>query len=158
MKKLLVVAAVIFSAAAAQAQVKFGIEGDFSSSSIATIGFGANAEFPMSDAISIQASFIYFLPKTEDQFGLPGKWQTFAINGDVHYTFAEKFYGIGGLSYVNTSYNYDGGSLGAFSPSAGGIGLNLGVGGNFGGLFAEAKYNTQLSGLLATVGYKFGGN
>ena len=161
MKKLLLIAVMFVTFSQLQAQTKFGAQLDYSTSTFAGLGFGAHAEFFINDKMSIQPMFDYFLEKDF--------YSAWTISGDFHYYFSEsgsmKIYGLGGLGY----YNYESKLFSGFSvfgitaPSStfSGVGLNLGAGATFGDSnvlpFAEAKFMSGISGLVLTVGVKFGG-
>jgi len=166
MKKLLVIAAVVLCAASAQAQTKFGAQLNFTTSTLSSFGAGAHAEIFFNDKWSIQPSFDYYFSKDlADVAGIKVSSQTWMINADAHYYFNEepKIYGIGGLAYVSNSQDVPAtsipgfGTIGGGSATQSGVGLNLGVGANFGMFFGEAKYSTKLEGLVLTAGVKFGG-
>jgi|AntDeeMinimDraft_5_1070356.scaffolds.fasta_scaffold00337_12 outer membrane protein X len=116
---------------------------------IENIGIGANAEFGITDKISISPSFIYYFPKETG----PIKVTWWEINANANYYFLQdegfQVYGLAGLNYtnVNVKSNIDLGELGAFSGdnSDGRFGLNLGAGANLNldsniTPFAELKY------------------
>lgn len=165
MKKLLVIAVMFVAFTQVQAQTKFGAQLDYSTSLFAGLGFGAHAEFFINDKMSIQPMFDYFLEKDF--------YSAWTISGDFHYYFSEsgsmKIYGLGGLGYYSYTENRTTGLLSGFaalgipvpSTSFSGVGLNLGAGATFGDSsvlpFAEAKFMSGISGLVLTVGVKFGG-
>lgn len=152
MKKLLLIALMSVGFSHLQAQTKFGGQLDYSTSSVASFGIGANAEIFINDNMSIAPSFVYYFPKES----VSGVTQTYwAINGDFHYYFTDdspKFYGIGGLSFFNSSASVSG-----YGGSASTFGINLGAGANFGAPFAEIKYNSPMAALVITAGFRFGG-
>lgn len=123
---------------------------------IENIGIGANAEFPITEKLTVSPSFIYFLPK--DEFGIKVNW--FEVNANANYYFLQEetisIYGLAGLNYTNVKTTFDGfDDLGEFGEmfdfgeegeiSDGRFGLNLGAGINYimsGSItpFAELKY------------------
>jgi len=153
MKKLLVIALLFVGFTQLQAQTKFGAQLNYSTSSVAALGIGAHAEIFLNDNMSIQPAFDYYFAKEY----APGVSQSnWAINGDFHYYFTDdspKFYGIGGLSFFSSSA-----SGGGYTATGTTLGINLGVGANFGAPFVEAKYNSPLAALVLTAGFRFGGN
>lgn len=126
------------------------------------IGIGANAEFPVMEALTISPSFIYYLPK--DNTGVSLNW--WELNGNANYYFVDNeglaFYGLAGLNYSHVSWDYDD-NFGFVSGSVddGRFGLNLGAGANFDiGRsiipFAELKYVIIDGGqLVLAAGVKF---
>ncbi len=164
MKKLLVIALMFAGFSQLQAQTRFGAQVNYSTSSIAGLGFGGHAEFFISDKLSIQPAFDYYLAK-EIVAGSGVSNSSWLINGDAHYYFTEsgsmKIYGIGGLSYLSYTAGV---AVAGFSTSATAstIGVNLGAGTTFGESstlpFVEVKFNSPLSGLVLTAGIKFGGS
>ena len=165
MKKLLVVALMLVGVTQLQAQTKFGAQVNFTTSSVAGLGFGAHAEIFVNDKLSIQPAFDYYLSK--DVAGIAGLTvsnSNWAINADAHYYFMDEpmIYGIGGLSFFNTkvsipSINTGFGIIPAQDVSSSTFGVNIGAGAVFGPVFVEAKYNSPLAGLVLTAGFKFGG-
>lgn len=126
---------------------------------IENIGFGANAEFPIADKLTIAPSIIFYLPN--ETSGIKINWLEF--NANANYYFVEEdnlgFYGIAGLNYSSVKVKYDNllGFGGAFSGNSGRFGLNLGAGANFGGSgsivpFAEVKYVIIDGGQLVVAG------
>ena len=168
MKKLLLIVAVMcFGLTSLQAQKNFGAHVNYSTSTIAGLGFGAQGEFFFSDKISLQPAFDYYLAKDQSFAGVTiAGTSSWAINADGHYYFTEgatTIYGIAGLSYVNYSIGSIGfAGLGTtnVSVSTSTIGVNIGAGANFGEgstvPFVEAKYNSPLAGLVLTAGVRFG--
>ena len=171
MKKLLLIVAVMcFGLTSLQAQKRFGAQVNYSTSTLAGLGFGAHGEFFFNDKISLQPAFDYYLAK--DQPSVLGVTiagtSSWAINADGHYYFTEgatTIYGIAGLSYVNFSTGGGTASFGGFSTalpsvSTSTIGVNIGAGANFGEgstvPFVEAKYNSPYAGLVLTAGVRFG--
>lgn len=165
MKKLLLIAMMFVAFSQLQAQTKFGAQINYSTSTVAALGFGAHAEFFISEKFSIQPAFDYYLAKDIVSFGgVTVSNKNWAINADAHYYFMDEpmIYGIGGLSYFNTSvttpsYNFGGFVIPGADVSSSTVGINLGVGAVFGPAFFEAKYNSPLAGLVLTGGFKFGG-
>ncbi len=166
MKKLLLIAVMFVTFSHLQAQTKFGAQVNYSTSSVAALGFGAHAEFFINEKFSVQPAFDYYLAKDVASFGgLTISNKNWAINADAHYYFMDDpmIYGIGGLSFFNTSVSTPAISLGGFGTipsqdvSSSTFGINLGVGAVFGPAFFEAKYNSPLAGLVLTGGFKFGG-
>lgn len=165
MKKLLLIALMFVTCSQLQAQTKFGAQVNYSTSSVAALGFGVHAEFFINEKFSVQPAFDYYLAKDIASFGgatISNK--NWAINADAHYYFMDEpmIYGIGGLSFFNTSVTTPAISGGFFTipsqdVSSSTIGVNLGVGAVFGPAFFEAKYNSPLAGLVLTGGFKFGG-
>jgi outer membrane protein X len=134
-------------------------------SEIENIGIGVNAEFGITDKLSISPSFIYYFPK---EVG-PVKVNWFEINGNANYYLLQdegfQVYGLAGLNYTNMKVKYDGPSSeaygGNFSGSDGKFGLNIGAGANLnldGNItpFAELKYViSDFDQLMIAAGVKF---
>lgn len=131
---------------------------------IENIGIGANAEFGITDELSISPSFIYYLPKDNGPINVT--WFEFNANANYYFLQDEKFdfYGLGGLNYTHVNVKYDGAIEGLGGSANGGdgrVGLNLGGGANLnlGGNitpFAELKYVIiDGSQLVIAVGVKF---
>ena len=121
-------------------------------------GFGAQAEFSLSDKFSIAPKFNYFLGKTTaTSFGdVSAKGWT--LDGDVHYYFTSDktaIYGLAGLTYATAIASFSGSTV---SDSK--LGLNLGAGVNFSTdksfiPYLEIKYNTPFEALFITAGVNF---
>lgn len=132
-------------------------------SEIKSVGFGANAEFPIIENLTIAPSFIYYLPKDEDVI----KTTIFEINGNANYYFMNDdsigFYGLAGINYTSVKVEVEdfGFGFGGASSSEGKIGLNLGAGANFNigknwMPFAELKYVvSDYDQLVLLAGVKF---
>ncbi len=132
-------------------------------SEIESIGFGANAEFPIADKLTIAPSLMYFLPNDTEFI----KTTIFEVNGNVNYYFADSdalsFYALGGINYTSVKVKVDdfGFGIGGGSASEGKIGLNLGAGANFNidknwMPFAELKYVLgDFDQLVLVAGVKF---
>ena len=152
---------------------KMGIDDDGTNK----MGFGINVrgDYYFSEKFSVAPGFTYFFPGTPDGIDLKA-WQ---FNADAHYHFystdAIGIYGIGGLNYSHTKQEIEGlgnlGGLGDLVDEAlglsgldgefkdGEVGIDLGVGANFGKFFGEVKYDSAFDGQVAlTVGILFGGN
>lgn len=133
----------VISQSQAQIQTKIGAHIAYGSE-IENIGAGVNAEFGLSNKLSVAPSFTFFFPK--DYGYLEQKmWEA---NANVHYYFLNtgvvNLYGLGGLNYANVEVEtvWWGSS---FSESQAKFGFNAGAGTNFnfGGKivpFAELKY------------------
>ncbi len=142
------------------------------------MGFGVNVrgDYYFSEKFSVSPGFTYFFPGSPDGIDLSA-WQ---VNADAHYHFVKNegfsFYGIGGLNYSHSKYEFDSsdifdglgdeygelvdGVLDMAGVSAedtdNEIGFDLGVGVNFSKFFGEVKYDTAFDGQLAiTVGILF---
>lgn len=179
MKKILFVVAIMaLVASSANAQFKFGggvtmgtkmgIDDDGDEK----MGFGINVrgDYYFSEKFSVAPGFTYFFPGSPDGIDLSA-WQ---LNADAHYHFysneSVSVYGIGGLNYSSMKAEFDlTDFLGEFGDvlSVGGsaeetdneIGIDLGVGANFGKFFGELKYDSAFDGQIAlSVGILFGGN
>lgn len=128
---------------------------------IENLGIGANAEFTISEKLSISPSIVYYLPKEE--YGVKMNW--LEVNANANYYFIKQanldFYGFAGLSYnsIKVSYDQAWGINGSWSD--GRVGLNLGSGIHFLNSkkitpFAELKYVIVDSGqLVLSGGLKF---
>ena len=132
---------------------------------IENIGIGANAEFGITEQLSIAPSFIYYLPREEG----PIKVNWWEVNGNANYYFVQdedfQFYGLAGLNYTNVNIKSDldlgpyGNPIGEVSD--GRFGLNLGGGANLDlgssvTPFAELKYVIIDGGqLVLAAGVKF---
>lgn len=123
------------------------------------IGLNIRGDYAFNDKFSIAPGFTYFFPSVPSGIDLT-LWQ---LNADAHYTFANAgsaaIYGIGGLNYSYEKVELQG--WGEDDDNE--IGLDLGVGANFGKFFGEIKYDSSmandLDGQIAlTVGILFGGN
>lgn len=159
-KQVLLVAVVMFLAVGqmfAQGQNRIGGHLSYGTKDL-NLGFGAQAEFSLSDNLSIAPKFTYFLGKSTDT---PlGKIEAggYTIDGDVHYYFVTEgtaFYGLAGLTYSGVKVSV----LGQ-SSTDGKLGLNLGAGVNFntGSSFIpnlEVKYNTPFEALMISAGVSF---
>ena len=132
---------------------------------IENIGIGANAEFGITEKLSISPSFIYYLPREEG----PIKVNWWEVNGNANYYFLQEegfhLYGLAGLNYTNVNVKSDL-DLGPFGNEVGDVsdgrfGLNLGGGANLdlGSSimpFSELKYVIIDGGqLVLAAGVKF---
>ncbi len=168
MKKLLVLFAVMaMVATTGVAQFKYG--GGLTLGTKMAIdesgekmGFGINirGDYAFNDKLSLAPGFTFILPSSAD-VTVPGfgsweaKFSAWQLNADVHYilTGDESFsiYGLGGLVLKNGTAKVEG-----ISNSESEIGLNLGAGANFGGMFfGELKYDTTFEQIGITVGVLF---
>src|SRR5690606_16297649 len=132
-------------------------------SEIETIGFGANAEFPIMENLTISPGFIFYLPKDEVYV----KMTIFELNANANYYFINDdtfgIYGLAGLNYTNVKVRVEdfGFGLGDTSSNEGKFGLNLGGGANFNlgknwMPFAELKYVlSDYDQLVFLAGVKF---
>ena len=132
---------------------------------IENIGIGANAEFGITDKLSISPSFIYYFPKEEG----PVKFNWFEINGNANYYLLQdegfQIYGLAGLNYTHAKVKFDGPSEGLYGNSLsdgnGKFGLNIGAGANLnldGNItpFAELKYViSDFDQLIIAAGVRF---
>lgn len=133
-------------------------------SEIKNPGFGANAEFPIMDNLTIAPNFSYYLPKDENDVV---KTSIFEFNANANYYFmndnALDLYGLAGLNYTNVKVEVEnlGFGFGGASSSEGKIGLNIGGGANFNidknwTPFAELKYVlSDFNQLVFSAGVKF---
>lgn len=132
----------------------FGLHANYTTSSVAGFGIGAHGEFFISDKLSVQPAFDYYFHNGQAYNGFGPVEPSGIITGDAHYYFTKagaiKAYGLGGVSFL----------LGG-SSDKNILGVNVGVGSTFGNSsvrpFAELKYNSPLSGVVITAGFKFGG-
>lgn len=163
-KQLLVIALSLVTLASFGQSKKIGGHLGYGSE-VESLAIGVNAEFFVTEKISVAPSFTFFFPKKEDvPFGsiTATFWE---LNADGHYYFTEadsdlSFYGLAGLNLlgVKVKTKIDGG--GSDSEGDTELGLNLGAGVNFtaGNLkpFAELKYETVGDGqVVITAGLRF---
>ena len=129
-----------------QAQTKIGIHFGYGTE-IEELAIGANAEFGITDKISIAPDFTYYLTEKSD-FAKVSFWE---LNANGHYYFLDqdafKVFGLAGLNYAHSSVKVDhpGFGSGSTSVSDGEIGLNLGGGASYDlsdtfQLFSTLKY------------------
>ncbi|MCE2995249.1 MAG: outer membrane protein [Cyclobacteriaceae bacterium] len=163
-KQVLLVAVVMFLAVGqmfAQGQNRIGGHLAYGTKDL-NLGFGANAEFSLSDNLSIAPKFTYFLGKSEGSGLAEVSFSAWSLDGDVHYYFTTEgtsFYGLAGLTYasISTKSSFFGQSISASDSK---IGLNLGVGANFNTgssfvPFGEVKYSTPFEALVISAGVRF---
>lgn len=129
---------------------------------IENLGIGVNAEFGITEKLSVSPSFIFYLPREEGPISI--NWWEINANGNYYFIKNEGIdvYGLAGLNYssvkVEYSENY---FFGGASTSDGRFGLNIGGGANFdiGSSifpFAELKYVIIDGGqLVIAAGVKF---
>ena len=149
----------VTSVSYAQIETKIGAHIAYGSE-IENAGAGVNAEFGLTDKLSVAPSFTYFFPKS---FGYLDQ-KMWEANANAHFYFmnaeAVGLYGLGGLNYANVTVDTDffGESV---SDSEGEIGFNIGAGSNFnlGGSitpFAELKYViSEYDQLVVAAGVRF---
>jgi len=130
MKKILLTTVLFLGlAVTVQAQTKLGIHLGYGSE-IEKAAIGANAEFGITDKISIAPDFTYYFTEKVDYV----KMSAWEFNANGHYYFLEqekfKLFGLAGLNYthVKVTANYPGIFGGSHSASDGEIGVNLGGG------------------------------
>ena len=139
----------------AEAQVRFG-GGVAYGFDIEEIAISANALVGLNEKLAIQPSFNYYFVGEGVTF-----WE---LNGDLHYSLTGSetldLYALGGISIVRTAIEAV--IFGVpFSVSDTVIGLNLGVGANFGSggnitPFGELKYTVgDASQLVLSAGIRF---
>lgn len=115
----------------AEAQIKAGIHFGYGSE-IEEPAIGANAEFGITDKISIAPDFTYYLTE-KNPYGKISFWE-FNTNGHYYFMDNDKFkvFGLGGLNYTHakvTLNDYWGfGIASSESDSKGEFGFNLGGG------------------------------
>ncbi len=161
-KKIFMAAMLAFSGiflASAQTETRIGGMLAYGTE-IENIGIGVNAEFGITEKISISPGFIFYLPK--DEYGIDITW--WEINGNANYYFMEgntDVYGLAGLNYTNVKISYPDNPFFDGDISDGRFGLNIGGGANFhiGSSimpFAELKYVIIDGGqLVLAAGVKF---
>src|SRR5690554_3836058 len=135
MKKIILTAVIILGFGfTAQAQTKAGIHFGYGSE-IERPLIGANAEFGLTDKISIAPDFTYYFTEKIDYL----KTSMWELNANAHYYFMDndkfKVFGLGGLNYTHVKVTWDGPSFwgigGNPSESDGEIGFNLGGGATY---------------------------
>lgn len=118
----------------AQAQTKVGVHLGYGSE-IEKAAIGANAEFGITDKISIAPDFTYYFTEKEQYI----KMSVWELNANGHYYFLDqdkfKVFGLAGLNYthVNVTTDYPSGGFwgGNYSASDGEVGFNLGGGATY---------------------------
>jgi outer membrane protein X len=162
MKKKIFMAALAFSGifiASAQTETRIGGMLAYGTE-IENLGIGANAEFGITEKLSISPGFIFYLPK--DEYGIDITW--WEINANANYYFMEgntDVYGLAGLNYTSVKISYPDNPFFDGDVSDGRFGLNIGGGANFhiGSSilpFAELKYVIIDGGqLVLAAGVKF---
>lgn len=136
MKKIILTTAIILGIGfASQAQTKVGVHFGYGTE-IKKAAIGANAEFGITDKITIAPDFTYFLTE-KTEFVKVSFWE---LNANAHYYFLDedkfKVFGLGGLNYAHSKVTMDiplGGIFGGGDGSFGGskIGLNIGGGATY---------------------------
>lgn len=164
MKKIILITGLFLGLVfSAQAQTKAGVHFGYGSE-IDRPAIGANAEFGITDKISIAPDFTYFF--TENLIYV--KTTLWELNGNVHYYFMEqnkfKFFGLGGINYASASVKTkDIFTEDSETVSDSEIGFNIGGGATFDindkfQAFSTLKYtavSTDQVALFAGVRYKF---
>lgn len=116
----------------AQAQTKVGVHLGYGSE-IEKAAIGANAEFGITDKISIAPDFTYYFTEKTEYV----KMSVWEFNANGHYYFLDqdkfKVFGLAGLNYthVKVTTDYPGIWGGNYSGSDGEIGFNLGGGATY---------------------------
>lgn len=137
MKKIILTATIILGFGfIAQAQTKVGIHFGYGTE-IEEPAIGANAEFGITDKISIAPDFTYYFTEKIDYV----KMSVWEFNANGHYYFLDqdkfKVFGLAGLNYTHVKVSWDGPSYGGIfggineSSSDGEIGINLGGGATY---------------------------
>lgn len=117
----------------AQAQTKVGVHFGYGSEIDRPL-IGANAEFGITDKISIAPDFTYYFTE-KISYVKTSMWE---LNANAHYYFMDKdklkVFGLGGLNYTHAKVTWDGpvwGFGGESSESDSEIGFNLGGGATY---------------------------
>ena len=117
----------------AQAQTKVGIHFGYGTE-IEELAVGANAEFGITDKISIAPDFTYYFTENTDIVKI-SFWE---INANGHYYFLDesafKVFGLAGLNYAHASVKMENlgfPGMGGYSGSDGEIGFNFGGGATY---------------------------
>lgn len=136
MKNILLTTAIILGFGyISQAQTKAGIHFGYGTE-IEKAAIGANAEFGITDKISIAPDFTYYFTENISYV----KTSFWELNANGHYYFLDqdafKVFGLAGLNYTQAKVTVDipfGGIFGSGSTSSsdGEIGLNLGGGATY---------------------------
>lgn len=136
MKKIILTTALILGLGyTAQAQTKAGIHFGYGTE-IEKAAIGANAEFGITDKISIAPDFTYYFTESTEYV----KTSVWELNANGHYYFLDqdkfKVFGLAGLNYTHAKVTWDGPSFwgiggGSSSSSDGEIGFNLGGGATY---------------------------
>lgn len=135
MKKIILTAAIILGLGfAAQAQTKAGVHFGYGSE-IERPLIGANAEFGITEKISVAPDFTYYFTE-EITYVKTSMWE---LNANAHYYFMDndkfKVFGLGGLNYTHAKVTWDGPAWGfgggGASSSDSEIGFNLGGGATY---------------------------
>ncbi len=111
---------------AVNAQTKAGIHFGYGSE-IDKMAVGANAEFGITDKISVAPDFTYYFMENTAYV----KTSLWELNANAHYYFLEqdkfKVFGLGGLNYTRATITFKNSD----SVSNGDVGLNLGGGATY---------------------------
>lgn len=135
MKKIFLTSMFILGLAfTAEAQTKAGVHFGYGSEIDRPL-IGANAEFGITDKISIAPDFTYYFTE-KIAYVKTSMWE---FNANAHYYFMDnnkfKVFGLGGLNYTHAKVTWDGPVWGfgggETSSSDGEIGFNLGGGATY---------------------------